>query len=239
MFDKDVDEERDEKLDYLMQVRELKEKDPDTFKRIKNMPLRARVGRKDRMQADTTIAFIRDQKRDAFLYVQPEGTVEELTFLETAKRFQCVPHERAVPLHHQHHAQVQAGIDRFVAQAEAEKALDKKADVTQGPNEKKALQYLDGFLSLPIIHDEEKKIILLAKEAIGKGRFQNLQRDVNKLKKSTTKVRVAPAVLLETLLKILSTYPLQQPEEVNAPAKLPSVVAPQEPKIIISESFAF
>ena len=38
LFDKDVDddEERDERLDYLMQIRDIKEKDPDLFKRIRN-----------------------------------------------------------------------------------------------------------------------------------------------------------------------------------------------------------
>jgi superfamily II DNA or RNA helicase len=239
LFDKDVDEERDEKLDYLMQIRELKEKEPETFKRIKNMPLRARVGRRDRMQAEATIAFIRDQKRDAFLYVQPDGTVEELTFLETAKRFQCMPHERAIKLHDQHHAQVQVAIDRFLAQAEAEKALEKKVDVTQGPNERKALQFLDAFLTLPFIGEEEKGSITLAKEAIRKGRFQNLQRDVNKLKRDTTKVKVQPAVLLDKLMAILAGYPLnQQPDHDVVAAALPLVVAPQEPKIIISESFS-
>ena len=237
LFDKDVDEERDEKLDYLMQVRELKEKDPETFKRIKNMPLRARVGRRDRLQTDSTIAFIRDQKRDAFLYVRFGGAMEELTFLETAKRFQCVPHERAVPLHAHHHAQVQVGIERFLAQAEAEKALDKKVDVTQGPNERKALFFLDAFLTLPFIGEDEKVLINLAKEAIRKGRFQNLQRDINKLQRATTKVRVQPAVLLDNLTKILGGYPLQQ-EEADVVAAVPTVVAPQEPKIIISESFS-
>ncbi|MFD2570636.1 helicase-related protein [Spirosoma soli] len=239
LFDKDVDEERDEKLDYLMQIRDIKEKDPDLFKRIKNMPLRARVGRKDRMQHQTTIAFIRDQKRDAFLYVRPDNSVEELTFLETAKRFQCMMHERAVKLHDDHHEQVQIAVQRFQTQVEAEKAQDKKVDVSQGPNEKKALMYLDAFLNLPIISEEEKTLVGLAKEAIRRGKFQNLQRDINKLQKSQAKVKVQAAVLLDSLMKILNSYPLTQPEEdVTATPVTPVVVAPTEPAIIISESFS-
>ena len=239
LFDKDVDEERDEKLDYLMQIRDLKEKDPDLFKRIKTMPLRARVGRRDRMQHQATIAFIRDQKRDAFLYVKADNTVEELTFLETAKRFQCMVHERAVKLHDHHHEQVQVAVEQFRAQVEAEKAQDKKVDVSQGPNEKKALTFLDAFLTLPFIADEEKVTINFAKDAIRRGRFQNLQRDVNKLQKSQAKVKVQAAVLLDSLLKILNGYPLNEPEELimSAPAA-PVVVTPIEPAIIISESFS-
>jgi superfamily II DNA or RNA helicase/HKD family nuclease len=239
LFDKDPDTERDERLDYLMQIRELKEKDPDTFKRIKNLPLRARVGRRDRMQAESTIAFIRDAKRDAFLYVRSDGSTETLTFLETARRFQCTPHERAVPLHTLHHEQVQAAIARFRSEAEAEKARDKKVDVTQGPNETKALQFLDAFLSLPFISDDEKGTVGRAKDAIRKGRFQNLQRDVNKLARTQKTVRIQASVLLEHLLKILNSYPLDQPEEdVTTAAVAPAGVASTEPEIIISESFS-
>ena len=244
LFDKDVDEERDEKLDYLMQIRDLKEKDPDLFKRIKTMPLRARVGRKDRMQHQATIAFIRDQKRDAFLYVKADNLgedckVEELTFLETAKRFQCMVHERATKLHDHHHEQVQLAVDRFRTQVEAEKAQDKKVDVSQGPNEKKALMFLDAFLTLPFIADEEKTTVGLAKDAIRRGRFQNLQRDVNKLQKSQAKVKVQAAVLLDSLLKILNSYPLNQPDDEQTTVPTASVVVtPIEPAIIISESFS-
>ncbi len=240
LFDKDVDDdtERDERLDYLMQIRDIKEKDPDLFKRIRNMPLRARVGRKDRLQANTTIAFIRDQKRDAFLYAHADGRIEELTFLETAKRFWCAAHEPAKPLHPHHHEQVQLAIERFQAQIEAEKAQDKKVDVTQGPNEKKALTYLDAFMNLPIISDDEKALVRLGKEAIRRGRFQNLQRDINKLQKSQAKVKVQAAILLDSLLKILNSYPLSQAED-DAPNVQPApvVVAATQPAIIISESF--
>lgn len=239
LFDKDVDEERDEKLDYLMQIRDLKEKDPDLFKRIKTMPLRARVGRKDRMQNQSTIAFIRDQKRDAFLYIRSDNSAEELTFLETAKRFQCMVHERPFKLHDLHHEQVQLAVSRFQAQVEAEKAQDKKVDVSQGPNEKKALMFLDAFLSLPFISEDEKTLVSLTKEAIRRGRFQNLQRDINKLQKTQTKVKVQAAILLEHLMRILNSYPLSQPDEdVSETPVAPVVVAPTEPAIIISESFS-
>lgn len=46
LFDKNVDEERDEKLRYLMWLRQLKEENPELIKRINKLPMRARVGRK-------------------------------------------------------------------------------------------------------------------------------------------------------------------------------------------------
>ena len=146
-------------------------------------------------------------------------------------------HERPTKLHDLHHEQVQTAVARFQAQVEAEKAQDKKVDVSQGPNEKKALTFLDAFLSLPFISEDEKTLVGLAKDAIRRGRFQNLQRDINKLQKTQSKVQAA--IPLEHLMKILTGYPLSQPDEdLTVMPAAPAVVAPTEPAIIISESFS-
>src|SRR5690606_29402473 len=89
LFDKKIEEERDEKLAYLMMIRDVKEKSPTLFKQIKNMPLRARVGRKKEDLNESTICYIKDNKRDAFLLVKQDEQAEELTFLETVKIFEA------------------------------------------------------------------------------------------------------------------------------------------------------
>src|SRR5690606_10778592 len=125
-------------------------KTPGVFKQIKNMPLRARVGRKNKDLNQGTICYIKDSKRDAFILVRDKedlsadkAETEELTFLETVKIFEAEVMEKAIPLHSKHHEQVQAGILLFSDLLEKEKARDKKIDTTQGPNEKKANAYLD------------------------------------------------------------------------------------------------
>jgi len=238
IFDHAIEEERDEKLIYLMFLRELREKDPELFKKIRNMPLRARVGRKSKIMRDSTISFIRDARRDAFLYVKADNEIEELTFLETAKQFEARQEESALQLHNLHHEQVQQAIEHFSNVVEEEKARDKKVDVTQGPNEKKALAYLDAFLSLPFTNDLEKELILEAKEAIRRGKFQNLQRDLNKLQKTVKKTPLNPALLLERVMAILRSYPLEQIQEDIQPALVSPVLAKKlNPEIIITESF--
>ena len=89
LFDKDVDEERDEKLRYLMWLRNLKENDPDLIKSIAKLPLRARVGRKDKVKRHCTLTFIRNNRRDAFTFVREDGSIEELSFLEAVKEFEA------------------------------------------------------------------------------------------------------------------------------------------------------
>jgi superfamily II DNA/RNA helicase/HKD family nuclease len=238
LFDKQMEEEKDEKLTYLMMIRDIKEKNPTLFKQIKNMPLRARVGRKNAILKNGTICFIKDEKRDAFIYVKPNNETEELTFLETVRQFEAFQNEKGIPLHTLHHEQVQKAIQVFVEKIEDEKAKDKKVDTTQGPNEKNAIAYLDAMLRLPFINDKDTQLIIIAKEAIRKGRFQNLQRDINKLQKAVKKAPLKPVIILEKIIEILNSYPLKQEEEEidrEIQAIKPRVL---NPEIIITESFA-
>lgn len=126
LFDKNADEERDEKLRYLMWLRQLKEDDPDLIKRISKMPLRARVGRKSKLIPMSTITFIRNQRRDAFTFIREDGSIEELTFLEAVKEFEARLEEKAIPLHDKHHEQVVKAIEVFSEKKKMQKPLPRK-----------------------------------------------------------------------------------------------------------------
>ncbi len=240
LFDQNLDEERDEKLRYLMWLRQLKEENPELIKRISKLPLRARVGRKSKLIPQSTITFIRNKRRDAFTFVREDGTIEELTFLEAVKEFEARLEEKAIPLHDKHHEQVTKALETFAEQEEAAKAITQKVNPTQGPNEKKAIAYLDGFTVLPDLTEQERTLIEQAKRAISTGKFQQLQRDVNKLKTATKKTPIKPVVLLEKLIQIISAYPLEHialtPNKQYATDKI-KYNQEQLPEIIISESF--
>lgn len=240
IFDKDIDEEKDEKLKYLFDIRKIKIEEPELFKRIKNMPLRARVGRKSKVLKGSTIAFIRNEHRDAFFWVKENGQVEELTFLEAVKEFEAKPPERAIPLHAQHHEQVKNAIQSFADKINESKAKDSKIDNTQGPNEKKALKYLDAFLTMPFLSSEERELIQKAKRVVGKAKFQHLQRDINKMERNLKKAPVKPVFQLEALMQILKSFPLDKLDEQDLTqglTPLKALAQSVEPDIIISESF--
>ena len=240
LFDKNVDEERDEKLRYLMWLRQLKEETPDLIKRINKMPLRARVGRKSKLIPMSTITFIRNKRRDAFTFVREDGSIEELTFLEAVKEFEARIEEKAIPLHDKHHEQVAKAIEVFSEKEEEAKAVTKKVVTNQGPNEKKALSYLDALVHAPNITDEEVDLIEKAKRAISTGKFQQLQRDINKLQNAVKKAPVKTVVLLERVMKIITSYPLEHIRLNNFEAQAISkeqYVKELMPEIIISESF--
>jgi Superfamily II DNA and RNA helicases len=240
LFDKEIDTERDERLRYLMWLRKLKEDNPDLIKRISKLPLRARVGRKSKVMKNCTLTFIRNQRRDAFTFVREDDSVEDLTFLEAVKEFEARIDEKAIQLHELHHKQVAKAIEEFADGEEDAKAITSKVNPQQGPNEKKAIAYLDGFRSIENITEQELELIEKAKRAITTGKFQQLQRDVNKLKASTKKTPIKPVILLEQLIKIISVYPLDYVERNNSNSasdvnyKFKKEI---NPEIIISESF--
>lgn len=238
LFDKTVSEEKDEKLRLLLDLRKFKKENPELFKQIKNMPKRARVGRTNARQSGNTLTFIRNEKRDAFSMVKEGLVVEELTFLQAEREFYAKAIEDGIPLHNAHHEQVKHAMDFFAAKIDDEANRERKVDTTQGPNEKRALAFLDAFTNLPIVSPSESDLIQTAKTAIRHGRFQNLQRDVNKLAKSVKAAPLRPVVLLEETVKILSKYPLQMNEEDAVETWQPVFHLKEfKPEIIISESF--
>ncbi|GAA4314567.1 helicase-related protein [Pontixanthobacter gangjinensis] len=239
LFEKDVDDQRDERLAYLMELRKFKTENPQEFRRIKNMPLRARVGRKDRLKNKSTICFMRNSKRDAFYWVKPDNSIEELSFVETAKEFHTVTTEKAIDLPDFHHKQVQIAHSDFDEKIKEDLTAAQVVDTTQGPNEKKALKYLDGFLSIPFVTDVEKDKIKAAKTAIKLGKFQKLQREVNKLKRDTKKTKVKAVDLVDTLIRIIDQYPIASMVNEDRPSISIRSFEQLKPEIIISESFEF
>lgn len=239
LFDKNIDEERDEKLRYLMWLRQLKAENPDLIKHINKLPLRARVGRKSKLLPGSTIVFIRNKRRDAFTFIRANGDVEDLTFLEAAKEFEARIDEKSIPLHAKHHEQVAKAIEIFASMEKESQVAKRKVNPSQGPNEKKALIYLDGFTNIPDISDQELDLIEKAKIAITTGKFQQLQRDINKLRTATKKTPVKPVVLLEQLIKIISAYPLEHIQDNTGDKYTQQRKITDEftPEIIISESF--
>ncbi|NBB80277.1 MAG: helicase [Verrucomicrobia bacterium] len=237
LFDREIEEERDERLAYLMELRGFKDENPELFRKIKNLPLRCRTGRKDKLSDTSSLTFIRNERRDAFYFIKPDNSLEELTFVETARRFKTVVSEKSLPLHEKHHEQIQAAVEDFRTKLNEEASAERIVDAQQGPNERKAKQFLDMFLNMSITGAEEKRLIEAAKLAIRRGRFTALQRDINKLQRNIKKAPLKPGALLDKLIEILEKFPLDPNDEEDTPLLNIKADLPLQPEIIISESF--
>lgn len=240
LFDKNVSEEKDEKLALLMELRKFKEENPEQFRQIKNMPLRARAGRKDRTKRNTTLCFIRNERRDAFYWIRDNGELEELTFVETAREFRADKPEKSIPLHDEHHNHVLMAINDFEKKIQEEAVSQVVVDTTQGPNEKKALSYLDGFFKFPFLSPLEIAKLKATKQAIKLGKFQNLQREVNALKKNVSKTPLKPVELVDAIFRIIDKYPIEQTDTTDyRPTVTIRTFEKLKPEIIISESYSY
>ena len=240
LFEKNVDEEKDERLAYLMELRKFKSENPQEFRRIRNLPLKARVGRKDRTKKGSTICFIRNNKRDAFYWVKENEELEEMGFVEVAKEFRADVPEQGISLHNNHHSQVAFASSYFEDKLQEEMASNQVVDTTQGPNEKRALAYLDGFLSFPFVSETEKQKIKAAKTAIKLAKFQKLQREVNALKRNAKKAKIKPVELLDAVIKIIDKYPIDtEDDETSTPIVTVKSFEKMKPEIIISESYSY
>lgn len=130
---------------------------------------------------------------------------------------------------------INSALTMFKEAVVAETLQAATVDATQGPNEQRALRYLDGFAALPFVSEAERSLIQAAKIAIRRARFQNLQRQINQLQRSTKTVKLTQAALADKLMQILRSYPLQQADDkpiTSAPRAVDTT-----PDIILSESF--
>lgn len=233
LFDKTIQDERDEKLKILLELRTFKEEYPELFKKIKDMTHRARTCRENAELHDSTIAFIRNEKRESFLAVSKSSEPQELTFLQTEKIYRAYEEEKSIPLTDNHHTQVEKAVNFFQLQLEYNQRVKRNVVITQNPTEKAANSYLEAILKLQLADKQDDELLTLAKEAIKGGKFQNLSREINTLYKSMRKTLTSPTKQIEAIIKIVNRYPLHKNEE-----KQDTVVHENDmPEIIISESF--
>jgi len=83
------DEEGDSELKYLEMMRNIRDKDPDLFDRIKKLPKKARSGRKvSDVEYDQLITFFRLGKLKKF-YQNQNGIAKEITFFDSVNILEC------------------------------------------------------------------------------------------------------------------------------------------------------
>ena len=253
IFDKDPDEGQDERLKRLLWLREQFRRDPALLERLRQLPLRARTGRAHPTLpalAGATICYLRTHRRDGFYRctgpapdaLSPAPLLEELSFLEADKILRATPDEPPQPLPDWHHAHVRRAASHFgaaVAQAAALPLVVQRV----APNERRALDFLADCLLLlaPEAAPAERLPFRAGQLAVSSGRFQQLQRELNKLQANLKKVQLSNAERLAAVRRLLAKYPLPDPTELAAATAPAADVEAEDgpdrlPRIIISES---
>lgn len=230
-------EERDEAVRLLLMVRKFRVDHPEWFKQIKHMPLRARCGRAKGEPARGSVAFLKNKMRDGFYRIDSTKFVDEITFLQCAALLEAEPTEKSIALPGHHHVQVGAAIDHY-KDAQRELREESRSIERFGPNERGALTMLDLVLRGNMLNDDEKGLVYQGIEAVKHGQFQQLQRDLNQLRRNVKKSSLSVDALTTAGLRVLKKYPLNGKEE-NEQQLSPQLASGfDEPTIIISETFA-
>jgi superfamily II DNA or RNA helicase len=238
LFERVPEEERDERLIFLSELRKFKQLYPEEFRRIQNMPKRARVGRKDRTRAGATISYLKNNRRDSFYYCFGKDAFSELTFVEAARIFEARVTEKAISLHERHFEHIGFALETFKLEMFV-KSLGEKTLVKLGPNETRAIAFASAMLNFEFVNHEEKRLILAGRDAIRVGKFQKLPREVNKLLKKVQEEKINRIDQFHALMKIFANYPLL--ENIEEPHLQEEILKSDKetglPEIIISESF--
>lgn len=236
IFEQIQKEDKDERLAFLMELRKFKKEHPEEFRRLKNMPLRARTGRKDPIKNNGTLGYIKNKKRDAFYFVDKDDEITELTFTEAANQFRALEKELPYSIHDSHHKQINIAVKDFYDKMQTESAAKHVSDGKQSPREKSVLSFLNAIERLSFLNKEETKLIALAKDAIKKGRFADLQRKLFSLNKEIKVKGKPPVEIADDVLNIIHQFPVQDTDDAMNPVTILDFEK-FKPQIIISESF--
>jgi superfamily II DNA/RNA helicase len=224
-------EELNREFQYLEEIRELKTHHPAEYRRIENLSLRSRSGRK-RTERETTphnasLVFLKTGKIKSFLLVNDES-VEELSALQAIDLFKAEkdePRAERIPQHHRHVKKA----ERYF-KTERQSACNQQNSVAaSGKQVTTALSFLRSLK--PMIEDPERLLqINHLMKLVEWGTLTFLATTLNKMEKEAKKrVLNAPqclAEIIELAEKYNSYYMDEQKDE-----------KPEKPTIILSESF--
>jgi len=217
LFEANFEEDIDEELIYLEELREFKERNPKRFREIRELPKKIRVQRE--AKKSKTVVFIKTRKSKAFLEVVNQEA-NHINFLDFAKILKAPMNERAIlPLRESHFLDIKSAIKRYERDLQTIN-LQKSNIKVESRADKESIRLLKAFLSKGYITKEQHSIL---KDLIEKGRYQNLSKEIKQLKQKSH-IEISKAI--EEIIDNLNLADTEQMEEFDI-----------DIDIILSESF--
>jgi len=88
------DEVEESELKYLHVIRDIREKDPDLFEKIKHLPKKARTAKQNSDASGALITYFRRGKLQKFFMAKTKKTAEEMDFMNSAELLESGPDEK-------------------------------------------------------------------------------------------------------------------------------------------------
>ena len=183
------DEElEDSELKYLMEIRAIRDKNPDLFEKIKYLPKKARSVKKYTVEEDTVLTFFRKGNLRK-VFITDSKSTRELDFFQTANILKSVPEEKREKPGKKFYDYLDKNKEEFRL-ATLEEIIEPKQKGGRSSEAKlrgiiKAIQQTKGFTE----DDDEylKKVLNLLEEGIlpkqtSKTIMKNIGKEMNPLK---------------------------------------------------------
>ena len=232
LFSGDFKEEEDERLKYLYFLRNFKKNNKSWFEKIKQLPLKSRVGRdstaiKKPELKNGTAAFLKTEKKFEFYWIDSTNQPKEITPIEAFKIFEAEETEKNVALIENHHLQVNIAINHFET-IEHNLIQSQAAPEALGAIAQRAKKFLSELIKAPQTSEKQKENIIKIISLIDIGKFINLSNEIERLIKKKQSINDA----LTELDKLAVKYSIEA-NDIQKKQKGKFV----KPQLIISESF--
>jgi superfamily II DNA or RNA helicase len=108
------DDTGDSELKYLHTIKEIRDKDPDLFEKIKRLPKKARTSKHHTKQVNSLITYFRRGKLQKFFLATTNSEVKELDFISSAQLLESTPDESKKKLPEQFYGLLDKNKEAFI-----------------------------------------------------------------------------------------------------------------------------
>jgi len=218
----DEDESEDLELKYLTELREIRDKNPELYNKIKKLPKKSRTSRKFLEKKNCMITFFKKGKLRKIFLVNGNGEPDELDLAEAVNIFKCDKKTKSIPLDRRFYDYLEKNKEAFDSVFDIEEL---KVEGRGRSNDFRLVKKIKAILKSPEFSDEDKDylqdiITLLVDGAMAKPTVKKTWNDV--------KSELNP-------VKILTKVKMHVPEEYFKENPVSSADTSGPKEVILSE----
>ncbi len=230
IFNADISDEIDKKIELLREVRNFRKDNKKWFEKIKHLSVRSRVGRSSEFgKSGETLVYASSSVKSEFIRVDASGKANSIDFLDAVAILKADPEEKAldIRLSPNHYDHVNSAIKTFTKRTNAAKVESEMAFMVN-PDKvaQQAINLVKQFARENKITNSERDELI---KFLQNGVYQHLQRELVALGKSLTSL--SQTEIKEKIDELINDY--VTPDYGDGVKEIEET----EPVVVLSESF--
>lgn len=184
------EEDEDSELEYLQEIRQVRDSDPALFEKIRRLPPKARSAFASPANSGELLIFF----REGFLkkFIACGKTIRELAFLEAAPLMRADPSAKRARLPENYYSRLQAARAFLEGEAVAEMVAPRP-----GAQNKRLLESVSYLQKLAVLTDAEREYLALLYKAISQSALA--KKSIKRLSDICKRAHPAPLALFNAL----------------------------------------